>query len=111
MDKPLIYLQFRILLYCKLLEYSERAKVRQLQVGLGGKRVFNPDLQHLHYWEKRLKRGTCAWYSYQLKYKKVLGKEVKGVAKRSVRGCVFCNVPLCEEGECWTRFHSNNVDC
>jgi hypothetical protein len=49
MEKPLTHLQFRILLYCKLLEYSERAKIRRLQVDLGGKRVFNPDLQHLHY--------------------------------------------------------------
>jgi hypothetical protein len=49
MEEPLTHLQFRILLYCKLLEYSERAKIRRLQVDLGGKRVFNPDLQHLHY--------------------------------------------------------------
>ena len=110
-QKPLTHLQFRTLLYYKLLGYSERAKIQQLQVNLGGKRVFNPDLQHLHYWEKRAKRGTCAWCSYQLKYKRVLGKGVKGIAKRSVGGCVFCNVPLCQEGECWTRFHSNNVDC
>ena len=48
-DKPLTYLNFRILLYCKLLGYSEKAKVRQLQVNLGGRRAFNPDLQHLHY--------------------------------------------------------------
>ena len=43
-NKPLTHLQFRILLYCKLLGYSERAKIRRLQVDLGGKRVFNPDL-------------------------------------------------------------------
>jgi hypothetical protein len=78
-------------------------------VGLGGKRVFNPELQHLHYWEKRLKRGTCAWYLYQLKCKRVLGKEVNGVLKRSQGRCVFCDIPLCKEGECWDRFHLNDV--
>ena len=110
MDKPLTHLQFRISLYCKLLEYSERATVRQLWVDLGGKRVFSPDLQHLHYWEKRPKQGTCKWCSYQLKREKVLKKGVKGIAKRSSGGCVFCNVPLCKVGDCWTRFHSVGVD-
>ena len=47
--RPLIHLQFRIELYCKLLGYSERAKLQHLRVGLGGKRVFNTDLQHLYY--------------------------------------------------------------
>ena len=108
-DHPLTHLQFRIELYHKLLGYSKKAKLYTLRVGLGGKRVFNADLQHLHYWEKRLKRGTCAWCSYELKCKRVLGKGVKGVVKRSQSGCVFCNVALCEEGRCWERFHSNEV--
>jgi hypothetical protein len=47
--RPLTHLQFRTELYCKLLGYSKEAKLRSLQLGLGGKRVFNPDLQHLHY--------------------------------------------------------------
>jgi len=109
-DKPLTHLQFRTLLYCKLLGYSTKAKLQSLWVGLGGKRVCNPDFQHLHYWEKRPK-STCAWCSYKLRCQKVLGKTVKGQAKRSYGGCVFCNINLCKEGECWTRFHSNTVDC
>jgi hypothetical protein len=110
-DKPLTHLQFRTLLYCKLLGFSTKAKLQSLWVGLGGKRVCNPDFQHLHYWEKRPK-STCVWCSYKLRCQKVLGKAVnaKGQAKRSYGGCAFCNVNLCGEGDCWTRFHSNNVD-
>lgn len=63
-NRPLTHVQFRIELYCKLLGYSEKAKLRYLQLQLGGKRVFNPDLQHIHYWEKRSKQGTCMWCSY-----------------------------------------------
>jgi hypothetical protein len=55
--RPLIYLQFRIELYCKLLGYSERAKLQSLRVGLGGKRVFGSDL-NIHYYEKR-PRSVC----------------------------------------------------
>jgi hypothetical protein len=107
-DKPYTHLQFRIELYCKLLGYSQKAKLRSLQVELGGKRVFNPNFQHLHYWERRPK-GTCAWCSYKLRRQKALGKVVEGRAKRPTGGCVFCNVHLCKEGDCWTRFHSNDV--
>ncbi len=48
-QRPLTYLQFRTELYCKLLSYSEKAKLQSLRVQLGGKRVFNPDVLHLHY--------------------------------------------------------------
>jgi Transposase IS4 len=106
--RPLTHLQFRIELYCKLLGYSQRAKLQSLRVELGGKRVFNPDFQHLHYWEKR-RKGTCAWCSYQSRCQKVLGKAVKGTVKRSTWGCSFCNVSLCQEGRCWARYHSNDV--
>jgi hypothetical protein len=47
--RPLTHLQFRIELYCKLLGYSKKANLHSLQVKLGGKRVFGPDLQHIHY--------------------------------------------------------------
>jgi hypothetical protein len=57
-ERPLTHLQFRIELYYKLLGYSEKAKLESLRVGLGGRRVFNPDAPHLHYWDKR-PRGTC----------------------------------------------------
>ena len=66
-DKPFTHLQFRTKLYCKLLGYSTKAKLQSLQVELGGKRVFNLDLQYLHYQEKRYK-GTCVWCLYKLRY-------------------------------------------
>jgi hypothetical protein len=107
--QPLTHLQFRIELYCKLLGYSERAKLHSLRVGLGGKRVFNPDFHQLHYWDNR-PRGTCAWCLYEQRCRKALGKVVEGRAKRASGGCIFCDVNLCKEGQCWTRFHSNEVD-
>jgi hypothetical protein len=109
--KLLTHLQFRTQLYCKLLNYSSKAKLQDLRIGLGGKRVFAPELQHLHYWESRLRQGNCEWCIYERRCKKVLGKEVKGRVKRSRGGCVFCDVPLCNEGHCWERFHSNDANC
>ncbi|OCK99140.1 uncharacterized protein K441DRAFT_653614, partial [Cenococcum geophilum 1.58] len=73
--RPLMHLQFRIKLYYKPFRYFKRVKLQSLR--------------HLHYWEKRPKRGTCAWW-----------KGVNSVPKRLVRGCVFCNMPLCLKGEC-----------
>jgi hypothetical protein len=70
--------------------------------------VFNPDLQYLHYREKRPK-GVCAWCSYKLRCEKALGRVVGGRAKRCAGGCEFCKVNLCEAGECWTAYHSNDV--
>ena len=110
-EKPLTHLQFRIKLYCKLLDYSCKAKLCDLRNGLGGKRLFGSELQHLHYWEKRQIRASCIWCQYESRCRKVLGKEVgKGRVKRSVGGCVFCDIPLCSEGHCWVRFHSEGVD-
>jgi hypothetical protein len=87
--KPLTHLQFRIQLYCKLLNYSITAKLQHLRVELGGRRVFGPELQHLHYWEKR-SRGSCAWCAYSLKCQRVLGKtNLKTRALRSDIGCCF----------------------
>ena len=110
--RPLTHLQFRTELYCKLLGYSKEAKLRSLQLGLGGKRVFNPDLQHLHYWEKRPTQKNCVWCTYISKRRKVLEKGIRKqeIIKRAREGCAFCNVPLCKKGDCWERFHSINVN-
>jgi hypothetical protein len=48
-EKPITHLEFRIQLTSKLLDYSNKAKLQYLRVGLGGRRVFGPELQHLHY--------------------------------------------------------------
>jgi hypothetical protein len=106
-EKPLTHLQFRQALIKRLLDYSIQAKLTQLRVGLGGKRLFSPELETLHYWKKRANQGTCIWCLFESRYNKVLGKEVKGSrVKRSIGGCVFCDVPLCKVGECWDQFHS-----
>jgi len=77
--KSLTRLRFRIDLYFKLLGYAEKAKLQSLRMGLGAKRVFNPENERLQHWEKRSKRGTCAWCEFDLKCKRVLGKDAKGV--------------------------------
>ena len=107
-QKPLEHKEFRIELYTKLFNYSSQAKLHQLRVGLGGKRVFGPELAHLHYWTKRATRSSCAWCLYESRCNKVLGKGIKGPVKHSLGGCIFCNVALCQEGQCWARFHLNH---
>jgi len=107
-EKPLTHLEFRIQLASRLLEYSSKAKLYSLRVRLGGLRLFSPELQRLRYWDKR-PRALCAWCLYESRCQKVLGKEVK-VVKRSLRGCAFCKVALCAEGQCWGRYHSNNAN-
>jgi hypothetical protein len=97
--KSLTQLQFRVELYRKLLGYSKKVKLQSLRGGLGGKRVFNPENERLHHWEKR-SRGTCAWCLYEQRYKKAFGRPVEGRATRLVGGCRFCNVNLCKVGEC-----------
>jgi hypothetical protein len=41
---PLTRLQFRTELYCKLLSYSNKARLQDLRIRLGGRRVFVPEL-------------------------------------------------------------------
>jgi hypothetical protein len=108
--KPLTHLQFRTELYCKLLSYSNKAKLQDLRIKLGGRRVFGPELQHLHYWERR-KQGNCAWCLYESRCRKVLGKEVKGQVKRPRGGCIFCDVPLCKEAFILIMLITSNLLC
>jgi hypothetical protein len=92
----LTHLKFRAQLYYKLLGHSEKAKLQHLRVGLGGRKVFGPELQHLHYWEKRVKQETCARCLYESRCKKVLREQDirKKRVKRSMGGCVFCAVAM-----------------
>ena len=59
LERPLSHLQFRTELYCKLLAYSTKVQLSQLYTELGGKRLFNSDLQHIHFWGILPKRNTC----------------------------------------------------
>lgn len=107
--KPLSHLEFRSQLASRLLDYSTKAKLTSLRIGLGGQRVFGPELQYLHYWDN-CPRALCTWCQYESRCQKVQGfKEVK-VVKRSHKGCAFCKVALCVKGECWSRYHSNNAN-
>jgi hypothetical protein len=108
--KALSHVQFRTELYFKLLNHSTQVRLIQLRTELGGKRLFSPELPHIHYWVRRSKQETCAWCKYTAQRKRVLGKEVKGRVKRSLGGCIFCEVALCQEEECWSRFHSNDAN-
>jgi hypothetical protein len=111
-EKPFTHLEFRVQLVTRLLEYSTAAKLHYLRVDLGGKRLFSPEFSNIHYWVKRPIRAACKWCLHQLQRKRVLNKGaiLKDRAKRSIGGCVFCDVALCAEGECWSRYHSNNAN-
>ena len=108
-QRPLSHLQFRIKLCQKLLAYSTKAQLTQLYIDLGGKRLFNSDLPHIHFWKKLPKRSCCVWCIYIGKQQKVLGKPVLTLPGRSYSGCDFCNVSLCREKECWANFHQSHV--
>jgi hypothetical protein len=93
---PLTHLEFRTELVTRLFSYSSKAKLYSLRVGLGGQRLFGPELQYVHYWVK-CPMATCAWCFYESRCQKVLGKEDKKERKRSLAGCAFCKVALCTE--------------
>ncbi|PVH67788.1 hypothetical protein DL98DRAFT_523135, partial [Cadophora sp. DSE1049] len=78
------HLQFKTKLYCTLLAYSTKVQLTQLYAELGGKRLFNPDLQYIHFWGKLPKRNSC----------KVLGNLIQKPPKKSYGGCIFCTIAL-----------------
>jgi hypothetical protein len=112
--KALTHLDFRIRiqLVTRLLEYSTPAKLQYLRLELGGKRLFSPEFQHIHYWIQHPKQAACAWCLYDQQRQRILNKGAiaKERVKRLRGGCIFCNVPLCAKGECWSRYHSNNAN-
>jgi hypothetical protein len=106
--KALTHLEFRIQLVTRLFEYSVAAKLRYLKLELGGRRLFS---LHSHLLVKRTNMATCRWCLYELNCQKITNKGVvQKRARRSNRGCGFCNVALCAEGECWARYHSNDAN-
>jgi hypothetical protein len=111
-EKALTHLEFRIQLTTRLFSYSTSAKLQYLKVRLGGRRLFSPEFKHIHYWIKREKPATCMWCLHKSQVQRVLNKGAicKKRARRSNRGCAFCEVALCVEGECWSMFHSNNAN-
>ena len=76
-QKPLSHLDFRIAIYTFLFGFHTQAKIHRLQLGLGGRRLFNSHLDYIHI---RVKRGdsNCAWCGYIIRYNKVIGLEAKG---------------------------------
>jgi hypothetical protein len=108
-QKPISHLRFRTELYRQLFGFSTQVKICQLQTQLGGKRVFGPELPHLHTWERRAATSSCAWCLYSIRYKRLVGQVPKGSiesARRSNRGCAFCNVALChKDSDCWVQYH------
>jgi hypothetical protein len=108
-EKPLTHLQFRQALVTRLLEHSIQAKLTELRIGLGGRRLFSPELEALHYWQKLTIRANCVWCMFKSRCNKILGKEANNSrVKRSIGGCAFCEVALCKVGDCWNQFHSFN---
>jgi hypothetical protein len=57
--KPISHLEYRVQLYCHLLSYSEKVRLYDLQVQLGGKRLFGSELSYIHHWIKLPVQETC----------------------------------------------------
>ena len=109
--KPFSHLEFRVQLINRLLEYSMQAKLRYLQINMGGQRLFSPEFSNIHCQIRYITPANCAWCSYILKRQKIINKGaiIKRV-KRSRGGCGFCNIALCIKGGCWSSYHSNNAN-
>jgi hypothetical protein len=110
--KPLTHLDFRVQLSTQLLSSSTSTKLQYLKVRLGSRRLFTPEFEHIHYLVKCTNPATCIWCLYESQRHGLLNKGAiyKKRARRSNRGCAFCEVALCVEGECWSRYHSNNAN-
>lgn len=102
----LSYSQFRTSLYTSLLEYSIAAKLQQLRSQLGGKRAFLSTDLKIHF-RVKMAEGNCVWCNYKVQYCKITREEGITKARRSRSGCKFCNVSLCQEGDCWLNWHNS----
>lgn len=102
--KALSHVQFRTELYCYLFGFSVNAKVQRLQLNLGTKRLFSSNVPHIHERVRRPRIRDCEWCSYLLRYTRFMGGQ-ETPRRRSNYGCRFCEVTLCDNNECWTRFH------
>ncbi len=109
-EKPLSHLEFRTSLYRFLFNFSRSAKIHQLQLELGGKRLFGSGFEHIHQKVKRTKQNPCEWCRYQVQYQKVIGQPEAQRASRSWYGCSFCEVALCQNTDCWSRYHRWDVN-
>jgi hypothetical protein len=101
------HLEFRRVLYRKLLAYSKHVKP-QLWKEAGP-----------HKWEARNTRTSCAWCLKVHRFKKKLLAQQEEAGIEAVKeissvttptqcraGCNHCNVPLCKSSNCWTNWHS-----
>ena len=103
------YIEFRTSLYYYLFGFGQSAKIYRLQSDLGGKRLFNSNLEHIHYKVKRTQVSTCVWCVYQMRYQRVTGQPVALRASRSGFGYSFCNVALYQNTDCWSQYHRWHV--
>jgi hypothetical protein len=108
----LSHVEFRTSLYCSLFNFSRSAKIHHLQLELGGERLFLNDIAHIHQKVKRTQQKPCVWCAYMIRFRRVLNEPAaQGQrASRSWFGCSFCNVALCQNTDCWSRYHRWDVN-
>jgi hypothetical protein len=104
-QSTLSHVEFRTALYSSLFSYSQSAKIYRLQLELGGKRLFGNGFENIHQKVKRTEANPCEWCRYRLQYQKVIGQLGSRRAARSRFGCSFCEVALCQNTDCWSRYH------
>jgi hypothetical protein len=106
----LSHVEFRTSLYVFLFDFSQSAKIYRLQLDLGGKRLFGDGLNHIHQKVKKTEANPCAWCAYQIQYQRLIGQPLPKRASRSRFGCSFCEVALCQNTDCWERYHRWNAN-
>jgi hypothetical protein len=106
MSKTLSYKEFRTCIYMLLFSYTTDAKLAHLRKSLGGKRRYYSIDSHIHY-RVKIPQKSCSWCLYIVQCKQIRGEEYKGSrVTRTRSACVFCEAPLCIEGNCWSNYHN-----
>jgi hypothetical protein len=106
----LSYLEFRTALYRFLFSFSQSAKIHQLQLELGRKRLFGNRFENIYQKVKRIKQNPCEWCRYRIQYQKLIGQPGAIRASRSWYGYSFCKVALCQNTDCWSRYYQRDVN-
>lgn len=100
--------QFRMDLASSLIGFSTAVQIVRLNETIIGPRLFETNA---HHWETRLKRSECAACLYKQRRARIESRGVKKYRRAPIarKGCSFCKVPLCRNGDCWNWFHTASL--
>jgi hypothetical protein len=105
-SKTYSYKEFRTCIYMLLFGFVIDAKLEHAKESLGGKRRYCSTDSRIHY-RVKIPQKSCSWCLYIVQCKQIRGEEYKGSrVTRTRSACVFCEAPLCTEGDCWSNYHN-----